>query len=83
MGGVSHIMLSVELRKELKKLWKEAEERRPRQRKWVYKRKPGTKPAAFISPWPRYIPSLWPICCAFRVGQVLMRLCLWFHEARF
>nr|QUG10622.1 cytochrome c oxidase subunit 3 [Hydroides norvegica] len=35
----------------------------------------------FMSPWPRYLPSLWPICSAFAVGQVLLSLCLWFHEA--
>lgn len=36
----------------------------------------------FMRPWPRYISSLWPICSSFRVGQVLLSLCLWFHEGR-
>lgn len=36
----------------------------------------------FMSPWARYLPSLWPICSSFTVGQLLLSLCLWFHEAR-
>ena len=40
------------------------------------------KRVRFIRPWPRYISRTWPISRAFIVAQVLLGLCLWFHEAR-
>ncbi len=50
---------------------------------YTSKFKSKTLSPKFMRPWPRYIPRVWPICSAFRVGQVLISLCLWFHEASF
>ena len=42
----------------------------------------ANRKAKFIRPWPRYISRTWPISRAFIVAQVLLGLCLWFHDAR-